>query len=108
MALVTRYGKPDVFLTMTTNPDWLEIKENIGLGQTTSDRPDIVTRVFNLKLKELLHDIKEEKILGEVAAFADVVEFQKRGLPHVHMLATLTRAFKLDTAERGKINFIVK
>jgi len=29
MAIVRKYGKPDVFITMTCNPNWLEIKENL-------------------------------------------------------------------------------
>jgi hypothetical protein len=29
MALVRKYGKPDVFLTMTYNPNWDEIKNEL-------------------------------------------------------------------------------
>lgn len=66
MSMVTRFGKPDLFLTMTSNPDWLEIRENLYQHQTASDRPDLVTRVFNMKLKELIHDVVVEKIFGAV------------------------------------------
>ena len=34
MALVRKYGKPDIFLTMTCNPNWDEIKNELYLGQT--------------------------------------------------------------------------
>nr|UYI00178.1 umbelliferone-6-dimethyl-allyl-transferase [Ficus carica] len=30
MALVQRFGKPDIFLTITRNPNWLEIKQELG------------------------------------------------------------------------------
>ena len=51
-----------------------------------ANRPDIVARVFQLKLKELIKDIQKNQILGVVGARIHVIEFQKRGLPHVHML----------------------
>ena len=35
MALVRKYGKPDIFLTMTCNPNWDEIKSELYPGQTT-------------------------------------------------------------------------
>jgi hypothetical protein len=42
MALVQTYGKPDIFLTMTCNPNWQEIQDALFLGQTPQDRPDTV------------------------------------------------------------------
>ena len=46
MAIVRKYGKPDVFITMTSNPKCPEIQNNLFLQQQTSDRPDLVARVF--------------------------------------------------------------
>ena len=37
MALVQTYGKPDIFLTMTCNPNWLEILDELLPGQTPQD-----------------------------------------------------------------------
>jgi hypothetical protein len=53
MALMRKYGKPDVFLTMTCNPNWDEINNELCLGQCAQDRPDLVARVFRAKLEEL-------------------------------------------------------
>jgi hypothetical protein len=53
MALVRRIGKPDIFLTMTCNPKWEEIKCELYSGQTPQDRPDLVVWVFKAKLEEL-------------------------------------------------------
>ena len=50
MALVAKQGKPDLFLTFTCNPKWPEILDNLKPSQTTSDRPDLVARVFKLKM----------------------------------------------------------
>ena len=67
-------------------PKWSEIVDNLLPGQTASDRPDLVARVFYQKLKELIEDIQKRQVLGVVVARIHVIEFQKRGLPHCHML----------------------
>ena len=43
MTIVTKYGKPDIFITMTANPKWPEISENLLPNQRANDRPDIVS-----------------------------------------------------------------
>ncbi|KAK1644706.1 hypothetical protein QYE76_062511 [Lolium multiflorum] len=86
MALVRKYGKPDIFLTMTCNPNWDEIKRELYPGQTPQDRPDLVVRVFRAKLEELKNKLFQKDILGKIKAYVYVVEFQKRGLPHAHFL----------------------
>ena len=57
MAIIKKYGKPDLFITFTCNPKWREITENLYPGQTASDRPDFVIQVFKIKLNNLLNDI---------------------------------------------------
>ena len=89
MAIVREKGKPDLFVTFTCNPKWLEIVEELLPGQQAEDRPDIAARVFKMKLDELIKDIDQRKIFGKVTARIHVVEFQKRGLPHVHILLIL-------------------
>ncbi|EFP05098.1 hypothetical protein CRE_20673, partial [Caenorhabditis remanei] len=86
MAMVARLGKPDYFLTMTSNPKWAEIQECLFSGQTALDRPDLVARVFDIKITEIREDLFKRRALGEVSAYIYVIEFQKRGLPHMHML----------------------
>ncbi|XP_053595538.1 uncharacterized protein LOC128667851 [Microplitis demolitor] len=56
---VKKYGRPDLFITMTTNPNWIEITRELYEGQSASDRHDIISR------------------------------WQKRGLPHAHILLWL-------------------
>jgi hypothetical protein len=55
-------------------------------GQQPQDQLDLVTRVFKIKLKELINDIHKKHILGRTIAGIYVIEFQKRGLPHAHIL----------------------
>ncbi|RCN51900.1 hypothetical protein ANCCAN_01988 [Ancylostoma caninum] len=99
MAIVARYGKPTYFLTITCNPQWREIQENLYSGQIASDRPDLITRVFNGKLKELCDDLFRRNVLGEVEAYVYVIEFQKRGLPHCHMLLIMKEEWKIRTVD---------
>ena len=82
---------------MTCNPQWPENRENILPGQQPCDRPDIVARVFHLKKDRLLDFVIKKKFFGDVAAYVYVIEFQKRGLPHMHLLITLTHAYKITT-----------
>ena len=55
---------PDLMVTFTTNPNWREIQENLAPNQTYVDRPDIVARVFNLKLKALMKRLVEDNFFG--------------------------------------------
>ena len=99
MAIVAVFGKPDLFVTMTCNPKWREITENLLPGQTASDRPDLVSRVFSAKLKAFRHDILHNGIFGKGKVSVHVIEFQKRGLPHAHILITLDDEYKIRDAE---------
>ena len=86
MAICREYHKPDYFITMTCNPNWPEIKDALLEGQTPQDRPDLVAKVFKLKKDQLMHDLISGELLGETVAHMEVTEFQKRGLPHEHIL----------------------
>ena len=47
---VMRHGKrPDLFITMTCNPQWRESQENLLPGQDATNCPDLVARVFKGK-----------------------------------------------------------
>ena len=100
MALVQKYGKPDIFLTMTCNPNWDEIISELEPGQTPQDRPDLIVRVFRAKLEDLKIQLFKRHILGKVAAYVYVVEFQKRGLPHAHFLLIMEGRYKLTCPEQ--------
>ncbi|XP_050535181.1 uncharacterized protein LOC126902195 isoform X3 [Daktulosphaira vitifoliae] len=99
MALVRTYGKPDLFITFTCNPKWTEIADNLSDALTYIDRSDLVTRVFHAKLKALMDDLTRRNVFGRVAAYVYTVEFQKRGLPHAHILLILDERFKIRSAE---------
>ena len=99
MAIVAKYGKPDLFLTFTCNPKCKDITDALAPGQQSGDRPDIVARVFKQHLEELLHDIRVKCVLGTPVAYIHVIEFQKRGLPHCHLLLILAEDSKVRDAD---------
>lgn len=90
MSIVRKFGKADLFLTMTCNPRWDGIEQCLLPGQTAQDRPDICARVFNQYFKAMMDDICKKKIFGTVIAHIHTIEFQKRGLPHAHVLLWLS------------------
>ncbi|QRW17526.1 Helitron helicase-like domain at N-terminus [Rhizoctonia solani] len=57
MAISCYLGGPQLFITMTANPKWPEIHSALLPGQTYSDRPDLITWVFELKRRQLMEDI---------------------------------------------------
>lgn len=82
MAIVSKYGKPDIFLTYTCNPKIHEITENLRDGERSEHRPDLVSRVYKLHLDELLHDIKDRHVLGVPVAHVRVIE-SRREVCHI-------------------------
>ncbi|XP_019191668.1 PREDICTED: uncharacterized protein LOC109186192 [Ipomoea nil] len=93
MAICRWIGYPSLFITFTCNPKWPEIERFLQSRKLKAeDRPDIVCRVFKMKLNALIKDIKKEKIFGLVDAVIYTIEFQKRGLPHAHILIFLSKS----------------
>jgi hypothetical protein len=83
---VNKLGAASYFVTMTTNPRCKEILDCLGENETAQDRPDIVARVFKMKYDALLDDMVKKNVLGRCIGYLAVTEFQKRGLPHGHVL----------------------
>ncbi len=66
MAIVWSKGILDVFLTFTYNPNWQEIIVELKPNQTTFDRLDLVTHVFQMKVKAFLKGVAETRWLAKV------------------------------------------
>jgi hypothetical protein len=60
----------DLFITFTCNAKWskIEIFLSIHPSKKPDDRPDILGRVFKIKLDQLLHDLKKSRHFGRVFA----------------------------------------
>jgi len=61
MAMVRELGKPDLFITVTCNPAWQEIVNELAVGQSVKERPDLCSRVFKIKLNEIIKDLTKKK-----------------------------------------------
>ncbi|CAN6284061.1 unnamed protein product [Urochloa humidicola] len=88
------YGPPGLFVTFTCNTKWREIGDALRFepGQQPCDRSDLIVRIFRMKVDKFIADIREGKTFGQIRAVPYTVEFQKRGLPHIHCLVWLTAA----------------
>ena len=100
MAYVRAYGRPDLFITFTCNPTWSEIKELLLPGQLPSHRHDITARVFKQKLKSLMDLIVKFHVFGETRCWMYSIEWQKRGLPHAHILIWLIEKITPDQIDQ--------
>ena len=79
MTYVREFGRPDLFITMTCNPNWDMIKALLLPGQQPSDRQDVVARVFQQNVDGLWTMLDDGHIFGAVAAIMYTIEWQKRG-----------------------------
>ena len=86
MAICRWAGYPNLFLTFTCNPKWPEIKAMLHLiGQhDDGSRVDIICRVFQIKLDQLMQHIKIDKPFGTVIACKF---FLSNTLIYLHTLA---------------------
>jgi hypothetical protein len=99
LALLRKFRGSDLFITFTANPCWCEVEEALLPNQTPPDRPDVIARIFQMKLESLIDDIMQKKIFGRALGYVYTVEYQKWGLPHAHLIMFLHRSCRLSTPE---------
>jgi len=69
MTICSYIGFPDLFITFTFNPSWSEIQRLLTpMNLEPADRPDILLRVFQIKFKQMLADLRKHHLLGKVLA----------------------------------------
>ncbi|XP_074373505.1 uncharacterized protein LOC141713834 [Apium graveolens] len=102
LAICRTLGHPSLFLTMTTNTKWPEIQRILKHmpGIDVADAPDVVTRVFKMKVDQLMDMIKKKNYFGRCIRVMHVIEFQKCGLPHAHILIWLHPDDRPKTTEQ--------
>jgi hypothetical protein len=108
LAVAARCGKPALFVTVTTNSAWAEIRRRLPRGASPFDYPDLVCRVFHSKMVALKARMLSGSIWGPCTVEVDgsgnaswsykikgahgngylisVIEFQQRGMPHAHIV----------------------
>ncbi|CAN0837250.1 ATP-dependent DNA helicase PIF1 [Linum grandiflorum] len=99
MAMTHYYNNPDLFITFTCNAQWPEIIEAFkdDVGTHSEDKPMVVARVFRMRLRQLKDDLNKASFFGKNVASMHTVEFQQRGLPHVHIILWLQDIYKPTT-----------
>ncbi|KAG5088247.1 hypothetical protein JHK86_000859 [Glycine max] len=61
MAICSHVGFPNLFITLTCNPNWPKICRLLSpLNLKPTDRPDFVSRIFILKYEHMLSDLTKE------------------------------------------------
>jgi Helitron helicase-like domain at N-terminus len=91
MALGKTYGEPSFLCTMTFNPNWPELQDQIKYGQSASDLPFIIDRIFKHHLEKVLQTLRTQ--FGEKKYLIKVIEFQERGFPHAHNIIKVFTVF---------------
>ncbi|KAF7811910.1 helicase-like protein [Senna tora] len=72
------------------------------------DRPDLLSRIFKIKLKELIRDVTSDMLFGKQVQSSTTIytiELHKCGLPHVHILSWLAPKDKFTLA--SQINSVI-
>jgi hypothetical protein len=102
MAVVSKFGQPSLFVTATFNPSWDEVKkcvEKLGLPPTEKAEmhPIITVRVFRAKLRLLRKLFFDKATFGDdIAYWQRVIEWQKRGFSHAHIMLRFLNDQPLD------------
>jgi hypothetical protein len=98
LILVSEFGCPHVFITLTCNPKWPEICSQLLTGQTAFDCPDVTSTVFKSRLDQMKTNICNGKYFGghELTYHFHVIEYQYCRLPHAHLVALLEDAYDID------------
>ena len=67
MTICGHIGFPDLFLTLTCNLVWPEIQRKVRkFNLTPHDCPDVVSRIFKMKLNQLMNDLKRGHVFGPI------------------------------------------
>lgn len=93
LSMSDKVGYLDIHLTMICNTQWPRVKQALLSGQSITNSLDLAARFFVIKLRVLVFVIAEQ-IFRELKAYFHVLEFPKRGLPHVHYTFFLTSESK--------------
>ncbi|XP_044598675.1 uncharacterized protein LOC123274930, partial [Cotesia glomerata] len=100
MTYVRHFGRPDLFITFTCNPKWKEIEELLVQGQKSHDRHDLIARIFHVKIKHMMNLLTKGCIFGKTKCHMYTVEWQKRGLPHIHILLWLEEKLRPESIDK--------
>ena len=96
LSIVRVHGSFSFFVTITCHASHSDILSNIFPGQSAANRPDIMSRVFKLQMKEFLDDLFHKNVLGTAIAWVYNFEQQMRRLWHAHISLKVAENISVD------------
>jgi len=100
MAIIRHFGTPSLFITFTAYPKWVEIEMELLPNQGSAQRPELVASGFNVKVRDLLDQIRHKEVFGPWLGSVWTIEYQKWRLPHLHLLVFLRTDNQFLTADK--------
>lgn len=64
IAVSNKFGFPEIFLTMTWNPQLPDIKNAMLPGQTVTDGPDLAARALRIRIRALMKFLIDENVFS--------------------------------------------
>ncbi len=89
MIIVKHFERFTFFVTFTINSNWFEIRDELKSEQIATNRSNIVTRVFEMKTRQLIEDVKKRHVFDKWENVVWIVKYQKRELSHIYLLMFL-------------------
>jgi len=69
MTICKHFGFPNLFITFTCNPKWPELTRFLKIRNLKpEDRPEVICRIFKMKLESLMDDLTKKHILGKTVS----------------------------------------
>jgi hypothetical protein len=89
MIIIKHFERFTLFIIFIINSNWFEIRNELKSKQIATNRSNIVTRVFQMKTKQLIKNVKKRHVFDKCESMIWIVKYQKRELSHIHLLMFL-------------------
>lgn len=103
LCIVRKTGRPHFLLTVTFNREWEEVQAELR-GSNTQLDPNLTVRIFHHRLQKLMKTLST--CFGSLVYSIMVIEFQKRGHPHAHLILRVAPDLpfsKIDAVVTGEL-----
>ena len=104
MCNTIKFGNVDLFVTVTGHEEAREVLR-LKEGRKTKEMIAETNRIFNIKLKNILHDIVIKQVFGRVVGQVYVIEYQKRGITFKHHFPLFNYVILLRYTTRAHLLF---